>query len=251
MFRDKLGPGYYAGIWQGDLIPGLLWHSAGGSAGYADTDSSAPSWSWASLPGLEFNPPSNLGTLSKSEALVRVLETKTATSTTNPFGPVHSGFVKFWGHVWRAEVIASELFKSKSGIWPRRLKVAGYLENSFTLEFDMSLTMVDVCLPDGARERSMRRIRRDEFHGKFYIGNLREGESIHLIMIPLLKDEFPERNDHKRDLTYGLILGRSCKDPTKYERLGRFRVFNLTTVDSQAYHENPADDFSEQEIEII
>lgn len=256
IFRDKLGPGYYAGIWQQDIIPGLLW--AAGDA-TRSPDHSTPSWSWASLPTLRFAPIGRPSGLSESKELAKVLEIKTTTSTVDPFGSVNSGFIKLWGQVWRAEILTSKpTIESPDVRVPvpdllvdPLLKVKGYLENTFRLYFDMSLIMVDVCLADGAKERSMRRARGGEAQEDFYIGNLQEGETIHLLMVPLIKTEYQDRNDCKKVLIMGLILGRSCEQCTRYERVGRFRTFNLTAIGSQAHRENSADDLDEQEIVII
>lgn len=245
VFREKLGSDYLAGIWLEDLIPGLLWGSViRRHAAYA-SDRSAPSWSWASLPTLHFSIHDNYRTLSKIESLVRVMETKTTTSTMNSFGSVHSGYIKLWGQVWRAEVAASQLdlpFPVGRDHW---LKVKGYLRNIFMLLFDMSLMMLDVCLSDGTIERSMRRVRREEVRDMLYIGNLHEREMINLLMVPLMK-EIQGRQGSKQTVIYGLILGRSPKDPHKFERVGRFETHNLTAIRSRGHHY-----LGEQELVII
>lgn len=255
LFRDRLGPNYYAGIWQKDIIPGLLWLSWRDFTRTADL--STPSWSWASLPILGFGVHDRLFGASRNKELARVLDIKTTTSKMDPFGSVHSGFIKLSGQVWRAQVPTGKLvIDSPDGsdlvLLPMDLllKVDGYLENIFRLYFDTSLIVVDVCLADGTRERSMRRVRGGEVQEKFYIGNLQEGETIHLLMVPLLKEEFQHPTTWG-DLTCGLILGRSCEYPTKYERIGGCRTFELTAIDSQAHDEDSADDLCEQEIVII
>lgn len=213
IFRDRLGPEYYAGIWQKDLISGLLWSSQKNATHKLDL--STPSWSWASLSNLRFSVHDRLFGASKNKELARVLDIKATTSTMDPFGSVHSGFIKLSGHVWRAQVPTGKLvIEAPDGTDPvlallkdPLLKVNGYLENIFRLYFDMSLIMVDVCLADGARERSMRRIQAGEVQEKFYIGNLQEGETIHLLMVPLLEGRVPTP-DHLQELNVWADTGK-------------------------------------------
>lgn len=246
IFQRKSGSNYYAGIWQHDLIPGLLWNCVDPRPGYASNYYSAPSWSWASLPNLDFNVHMKSSDSPPGEALVRVLEANTMPSTVNQFGSVCSGFIKLRGRMWRTEVTASEL-ASKS----RRLQlliVEGYFVNTFTLMFDTSLMMVEVCLSDGADEKSLRRVRREEVQDSFYIGNVQESERITLSMIPLLEERYYSSEDN---LTFGLILGRSPQDPTKFERIGVFHTRKLTAVDPSQHKEGGPDDYTEQELIII
>lgn len=250
VFQEKLGPDYCAGIWQRDLIPGLLWGSGGQRhTGYA-SDHSAPSWSWASLPTLDLGSHKKYWGNSKSEALAKILETKTTAATTNPFGSVHSGFIKLRGQMWRAEVTASELLIPLPKGRDHWLKIEGYFKNWFMIFFDTSMMMVDVCLSDGGKERSMRRVRREEAQAKFYIGNLDEHETVNLCMVPLLR-EIKARIGSKESRTYGLILGRSSKDPTKFERIGFFITHNLTAIHSRGHNERSLEDNGGQELVII
>lgn len=239
IFQKKSGAQYCAGIWQNDLIRGLLWYHIGLQAGYA-SDHSAPSWSWASLPVSDLH-----GDVYQShrpfEAQARVLASSTITSTANQFGSVCSGFIKLWGRLWRAEVTASKL-TSASTIFDHSLKMKGYLENEFMLNFDTSLMMTEVCLSDGARGRSLRRVRREEVQDDFYVGSVQESDMVDLLMVPLLN----EWDGLQRKCTYGLILGRSPKDHTKFERIGVFSTWDIT-VD----HEDGLDNCNEQEVVII
>lgn len=240
IFQKKSKSKYLAGIWQDDLIFGLSWRSTDPTNTYA-SDYSAPSWSWASLPTLRFQEQPKSLDRPKAEAEVRILETDTIVSTTNQFGSVNSGFIKLWGHLWRAEIMGRDI---TSGFTTQyvQLRVKGYLETKFTLDFDTSL-MVETRVFGRDETRSLRRVRREEANDTFYIGNFQEVDTVDLLMVPLLK-QYPTR-------TVGLILGRSPKDPAKFERIGVFETANLTAVDPCQYHEGSTDDFHGQEMVII
>ncbi|KAG6361761.1 hypothetical protein INS49_009989 [Diaporthe citri] len=245
IFQKKSRSKYCAGIWQDDLILGLLWICPSGRIGYA-SDNSAPSWSWASLP---FSCVSgNIITCADSqiEAQVRVLDVNTVVPTLNQFGSVCSGFVKLSGRLWTAEVTAREL-ASESAIKYPTLRVKGYLENDFALYFDTSLIVVEMCPLDTDEGSSLRRVRREELEDSFYIRSVQESEKINLFMVPLLKGVFMSQI---RD-THGLILGRSPKDPTKFERVGVFSTSHLTAVDPCQHHGSSLDDCDGQELVII
>lgn len=245
IFQKKSGSKYCAGIWQDDLICGLLWRWVGASTGYA-SDCSAPSWSWASLPNLDVFEQSLSRARPQIEAQVRVLEANTIISTLNQFGSVSSGCIKLWGRLWEAEVTAREL-ASKPAIKYLPLKVKGYLENPFYLGFDTSLIVVEACPVDKGDESSLRRVRREEVTDKFYIGNVQESEKINLVMVPLLKGILGAR----KYIHHGLILGRSPKDPTKFERVGVFSTSQMTAVDRCQHLGSSLDNCDEQELAII
>lgn len=246
IFQKKLGSKYCAGIWQDDLLRGLLWRYIEPEIGYG-SEASAPSWSWASLPTLNISErlPST-GDYAQNEEQARVLETNTTVSTLNQLGSVSAGFIKLWGRLWRAAVTPSELTPAVSteGI---RLEVKGYLENEFRLHFDTSLIVIKVCLPGQSEESSLRRVRRNEMETEMHIGHAEEGKNITLSMVPLLKysESSPRTN------IGGLILGRSPKDPTKFERVGVFYTTNLTAVDPRQHDEGGLDDDDGQELVII
>lgn len=246
IFQKKSQSKYLAGIWQDDLIFGLSWRSVHAAKNYA-SDYSAPSWSWASLPTLRHQTQVASQDRVKFEAEVTILEADTTVSTLNQFGSVSSGFIKLWGHLWRAEVLFKEIASNRT-LKYLPLKVKGYLETKFTLHFDTSLIVVEPYLFGRVEERSLRRVRREEaIDDTFYIGNAQEGDRVDLLMVPLLK----EYSTPRRTRTVGLILGRSPKDSTKFERVGVFETINLTAVDPSQDHEGSTDDFDEQEIVII
>lgn len=245
IFQRKSKSKYFAGIWQDDLICGLSWRSIDALNSYA-SDYSAPSWSWASLPNLNVQTQVASRDRVKVEAEVRILETNTTVSTLNQFGSVGSGFLKLWGHLWRAGVVSRELTSETSNKYPQ-LEVKGYLKNKFALYFDTSLIVVETRLFDRIEERSLRRVRREEANGTFYIKNVQEGDRVDLFMVPLLK-EYSAPHDTR---TVGLILGRLPKDPTKFERVGVFETLDLTAVDPCQDHEGSTDDFDQQEVVII
>lgn len=246
IFHKKSKSTYLAGIWQDDLIFGLSWRSVHAATNYA-SDDSAPSWSWASLPNLRHQTLVASHDGVEVEAEVRILETDTIMSTLNQFGSVSSGFIKLWGHLWRAGVMFQEIASNRT-VKYLPLKVKGYLETNSTLHFDTSLIVVETRLFGRGEERSLRRVRREEANDDtFFIGNAQEGDRIDLLMVPLLKEYSTPR--HTR--TVGLILGRSPKDSTKFERVGVFETLNLTSVDPRQDHEGSTDDFDQQEMVII
>lgn len=91
-FHRKCGT-YLAGLWEKDLVNGLLWYTEGDmpEAFYA------PSWSWVSVqsPAIEFY----MGSQGGTTTLVDVVEASTTPSTSNPFGPVSSGLIKLRGKI--------------------------------------------------------------------------------------------------------------------------------------------------------
>lgn len=246
IFQKKMRSKYCAGIWQDDLIPGLLWTCLDGKTGYG-SDHSAPSWSWASLPTLHFSEQSMTHGFAQGEEQARVLETHMTRSTPNQFGSVRAGHIRLWGRLWRAEVTASQLARAAANFGNIRLELKGYFENHFVFYFDTSLVMVKVCLFDQREERSLRRVRREEVQDKLYIGNVEDSKHVTLSMVPLLKDRY----DSQRTYIYGLILVRSFKDPTKLSRVGAFYTTNLTPVDPRQHHEDGLDDCDGQEMVII
>lgn len=169
---------------------------------------------------------------------MKVIETDMVTSTSNPFGSACSGLIKLEGFLWRAEATASEIAE-----WSAMLKVKGYEENRFILWFDTSLMITEARHSDGLGERSLRRVRREEVQDGFYVGGFQGDDSVNLFMVPLLKDcVSPQQNQ-----TRGLILGRSTKDHTSFERVGIFFTDNLTAVDQK----DGLDSYDLQEIVII
>lgn len=242
LFHARLRADYFAGIWQGDLIHGLLWNSGGYDINFA-VDFSAPSRNWASLSDLEFAFLPQDRPLPHHEDLVEVLDINTIPSTMNPFGLVHSGLLTLRGRVWRAEAETSRLILGRLAARDHWLKVKSYFKNIFMLFIDTSLIVMEISLSDGVTETSLRRVRRDEAGDDFYIGNLKGREKINLFMLPLLKECYGSR----RNIFYGLILGRSPKDLTKFERVGAFCTRNLTAD----RHDSSLDDCDEQEIVII
>ncbi|KAL1867856.1 hypothetical protein Daus18300_006131 [Diaporthe australafricana] len=238
IFHARLGTDYYAGLWQGDLIPDLLWDFGGFIPGNYGLDHSAPSWSWASfalLPRIIYN----LGEIPKKYA-AEVIEASTTPSTVNQFGPVSSGFIKLWGRLWRVKIAPDETVQG--------MKVKGHLEEHFLLYMDTSLIMTDIFLPDGTKERSVRRVRREEAQDKFFVGNFQEGETLTVFMVALYHEE---DNGWGVETFQGLILGRSQKDPTKFERVGKFDTFDLTAAAPNEQDEDGMEENDEQEIVIV
>lgn len=112
---------------------------------------------------------------------------------------------------------------------------------------DTSLIMTGIFLPDGTKERSVRRVRCEEARDEFYVGGFQEGEMFNVFMVPLVQtSDYFGRNHF-----VGLILGKSQKDPTKFERVGNFEVRGLTAVNPGEYHEEVLEENEKQEIVMI
>jgi hypothetical protein len=89
MPTDLMGD-YLAGLWQKDLIYGLLWRSEDGTECSRHRIYIAPSFSWASRSGPITFPPFT----SRHQPSASILEAKCETATFNRTGEVRDGFVK-------------------------------------------------------------------------------------------------------------------------------------------------------------
>lgn len=110
IFDARMGSGYLAGLWRGDLPVGLLWRNLQPQSGYIDGRQNIPSWSWASLPLHEFA--MSLWSSQHGEPKVKILEARTEPSTVNQFGSVDGGSIKLWGELWKADLTAKALQKT-------------------------------------------------------------------------------------------------------------------------------------------
>jgi hypothetical protein len=92
MPTDLMGD-YLAGLWQKDLVYGLLWRSEDGMECSRHRIYIAPSFSWASRYGPITFPPFT----SRYQPSASILEAKCETATFNRTGEVQDGFVKLRG----------------------------------------------------------------------------------------------------------------------------------------------------------
>jgi len=92
MPTDLMGD-YLAGLWQKDLIYGLLWRSEDGTECSRHRIYIAPSFSWASRSGPITFPPFT----SRHQPSASILEANCETATFNRTGEVRDGFVKLCG----------------------------------------------------------------------------------------------------------------------------------------------------------
>lgn len=225
MFATKLGVGYLAGLWREDLPFGLLWINQRPGLGYINDPPSNPSWSWASLPlhGFSMSPWSSRG----GEFLTKVLEASTRPSTVNQFGSVSGGFIKLLGELWNIDLTARSFQKT---LMPKNrdlrvlrhdpdLRVNGLPRDAIRFRLDTSLIKTKVILPNGARGATLRRIRLDEVQEKHYIAGLRRHEVVHLFMLPVVK-ECGRGPRQEYDTIFGLLLVRSSRRSTSFERIG-------------------------------
>lgn len=220
-----VGSSYLAGLWREDLHVGLLWDNLSPQSGYMDDRRAIPSWSWASLPLHRLYSPPWISRFGKPMA--KVLEATTKPSTVNQFGSVSGGFIKLWGELWNFELATRNFQKTLHAegqpldVLQHSLnsRVNGSLRQEICLCLDTSLVKTKVSLPNGARETTFRRIRLDEVQEKHYIAGFRRDEMVHLFMVPIFKRyDFP----YGDTLIHGLLLARSFKRPTLFERIGTF-----------------------------
>ncbi|KAK2599200.1 hypothetical protein N8I77_010973 [Diaporthe amygdali] len=240
LFHTRLQSDYLAGLWRKDLLSDLLWYTTDDA--YV-SEHGAPSWSWASLPHLLFGFDSAVtGFRQPTKRLVEVLDAGTTLSTANQFASVTSGFIKLRGQLCRAEITESQIKSSMSE--GQQLRVDGLLNEGIRMFMDMSLIVTDIRLSDQVKDRSLRQVQQNEIKDGFYIGNLEQGESTVLYLVPLIMTEERWAEEH---WTSGLIVTRSQKHPTCFERIG---YFNSSPVSGTARNEEPEAEIHEQDIVI-
>lgn len=226
IFDARMGSGYLAGLWREDLPVGLLWRCINSGSGYIDGSSNVPSWSWESLP-LHLVSMSLVLTSKHGESMVQILEARTEPSTVNQFGSVNDGLVKLWGELWKADLTARNFqetlhIKGRPFNPSRRkmnIRINGLLRQKISFHLDTSLIKTKLILPNGARGASLRRIRLDEMKEKLYIAGLLKEEEVQFFMIPIFH-EYDVR--HEEDQIHGLLVVRSFRLPSLFERIGVF-----------------------------
>lgn len=97
-FYARLASRYLAGLWEGDLLSGLLWKrfwpEIGPKMDQIPSDYRAPSWSWASINSACA---SRSQSSSKSNDRATVIDVQCNPATIDEFSEVKSGFVKLRG----------------------------------------------------------------------------------------------------------------------------------------------------------
>ncbi|KAL8900046.1 MAG: hypothetical protein Q9207_005884 [Kuettlingeria erythrocarpa] len=98
--RDK----YVAGLWQADLLGGLLWMTGHSSRAVRPSKYRAPSWSWASIVKGEINWPSrSIPRHCRYDYTAELLEAKTNTQPGAPMGAVSGGTLRLLGKCQRLD----------------------------------------------------------------------------------------------------------------------------------------------------
>lgn len=89
---------YLAGLWENDIVPGLLWHCINHGTSRIRGDYRAPSWSWASVEAA-ISDHSHLMPQDRDAFDITVIEAYCTPSTVDPFGAVSDGFIKMRGRL--------------------------------------------------------------------------------------------------------------------------------------------------------
>lgn len=217
-FQAESGWTYLAGLWRENVIRGLLWHPRStrfdGPPGPVQLDHVAmkdrPSWTWASLCTLDLIPYVHQP---NEHELVKVLETKAAPSTVDPFGAVSEGFIKLSGILWNATADSDAT---------KRLQIHVHHSERFTSENFKYGTRIDtltlpsaVTVLNGRTEVSVRRAKEEDMPLPPGAGKI----SGSFFAIPVLMQN--ERFDGY-SLVSGILAGWSPSVPGGLERLGVF-----------------------------
>lgn len=102
IFASNEGFGrYVAGLWEGMLLPGLLWRVEDAERARRPREYVAPSWSWASLVGkVDWKCIAEY----RLRFMAQVLDCKTVCSGADAFGKVERGMVRIRARVWETQV---------------------------------------------------------------------------------------------------------------------------------------------------
>lgn len=87
---------YFAGLWKGDLVEGLLWNTQGKPPTKAPSQYRAPSWSWAAMNG-PIVPGSMMEIRSGTKFSFEILEAGVDVLGHDPMGHVSGGRLKVSG----------------------------------------------------------------------------------------------------------------------------------------------------------
>ncbi|KAI2776567.1 HET-domain-containing protein [Daldinia loculata] len=201
-FQSYYGGSYLAGLWEEDLIYGLLWKTRSGKP----EEFEAPSWSWVSVNSDCFS--YNMWA-KYSTALAKVGRTSVKLSTKNIYGPVSGGSVQLRGRAVQAKLCIGDAPNNWNGPLRRACKICG-TQWAIDCWLDMPLAPYGSILND-ITERADVSARRIYFVEKDVIPKAPATYSIWILLMAV-KDMFGEYN--------GLILGPSPKQPGCFERLG-------------------------------
>lgn len=211
--QSKFGMTYLAGIWEEDLIPGLLWYIerfviTGRRAPIRQESFYAPTWSWVSVDApLSWHP--FYSNCKVQQPLAQVLEAYTRPSTLDPFGPVSDGHVKLSAIARTA--IAN--YDGAEGVWTINI---AEINGKFTrIRFDTPLRVtVERDGPTQLDVLSARRLRQGEAEES-------QASGIRITAVPLILARYDDAN---YCWTYGLVLRESVMRIGCFERLGVFFV---------------------------
>jgi len=106
MIGEALQDRYLAGLWEGDLLFGLAWHSQTDMLSHGleahvqsirERNYVAPSWSWAACPTVGILIPGGAYAIEEST----VMEVNTDADSSDPYGQVTGGFLRIRGKMAR------------------------------------------------------------------------------------------------------------------------------------------------------
>ncbi|KAI1476307.1 HET-domain-containing protein [Daldinia eschscholtzii] len=201
-FKSYYGGTYLAGLWEEDLVYGLLWMTKGGKP----ENFEAPSWSWISVNSNCFS----YNMWAKFSApLVKVRRVSVELSTKNIYGPVSGGSIQLLGRAVRGNIRIDRVFRNLEG----KCKVACDISGTpwaVDCWLDMPLTPYGSILnhDTGRTEVSARRVYFEERQ------SCPETVTTCSVWILLMAAK------NKSDEYNGLILGPSPKQSGCFERLG-------------------------------
>ncbi|KAF1832342.1 hypothetical protein BDW02DRAFT_600061 [Decorospora gaudefroyi] len=102
-FNEALDDVYLAGLWQGDLVRGLMWQTHQDSKPNFSEDRAyayrAPSWSWASVHAKTTIRYLGLGMAPRQTILITIIDARTTLAGTDSMGQVTNGSILLSGQV--------------------------------------------------------------------------------------------------------------------------------------------------------
>lgn len=253
--QDKTGSKYFAGIWEQDLVPSLLWEVTRGFDRIGeplpkvpdpiDPDTKAhmkcttPSWSWASIQGWVRTSDTTMGNSSKhagyrgpggftavnrSFAAMKLdvrnvkVEDIVPSKRDNPFGEVTGGTLKLYGRLIQVTLTCTH---KKSTGWTYMVKVPGQPGSGTRISADTELKLY----PNPGSWAPYRTVRRsnDTPKSEFAV-------TAHCLLV-VQGPAAPGR----RATQDGLVLGLSEDDDDEFKRIGYFSFPNSSCFDGVSY----------------